>query len=251
MQRIGIMAAVHGEIATLLQQMDSVTVTRIGMRDYHQGVLHGKPCVVVLARMGKVAAAATAVTLIREFGVDNVLFTGLAGGIAGCTRIGDIVVATSLLHHDLDASPLFARHEIPLLDLSRIHADPDLSNLLEQAACDYLAFDWTNDMSAATREMFNLSTPSVHTGLIASGDQFVSSASAAQALCNTLPDVLCVEMEGAAVAQVCHEYSAPFAVLRTVSDRADDTASHDFNSFLTQVASHYSAGILRRAISLL
>lgn len=251
MQRIGIMAAVHGEIAALLEQMDSVTVSRIGMRDYHQGVLHGKPCVMVLARMGKVAAAATAVTLIREFGVDNVLFTGLAGGIAGGTRIGDVVVASSLLHHDLDASPLFARHEIPLLDLSRIHADPDLSALLEQAARDYLAFDWTHDISAATRQRFNLSSPSVHTGLIASGDQFISSVSAAQALRDTLPDVLCVEMEGAAVAQVCHEYSAPFAVLRTVSDRADDAAGHDFNSFLTQVASHYSGGILRRTISLL
>lgn len=251
MQRIGIMAAVHGEIAALLEKMGSVTVTRIGMRDYHQGVLYGRPCVVVLARMGKVAAAATTVTLIREFGVDRVVFAGLAGGIAGNARVGDVVVGSSLLHHDLDASPLFPRHEIPLLALSRIDADHGLSHLLEKAARDYLALDWEKDISVATRQAFNLSAPNVHTGLIASGDQFVSSAAAAQALRDTLPDVVCVEMEGAAVAQICHEYGTPFAIIRTVSDRADDEASHDFNSFLAHVASQYSAGILKRVICLL
>lgn len=251
MQTIGIMAAVQGEIAALLEKMETVTVTRIGMRDYHQGVLHGRPCVVVLARMGKVAAAATAVTLIREFGVQSVLFAGLAGGIAGNARIGDVVVGTMLLQHDLDASPLFPRHEIPLLALSHIETDPELSGLLSQAAQDYLAFDWEQEIPVTTRQAFRLSVPQVHQGLIASGDQFVSSATAAQALRERLPEVLCVEMEGAAVAQICHEYSTPFAIIRTVSDRADDDASHDFNSFLLQVASHYSAGILGRTISLL
>lgn len=251
MRTIGIMAAMHGEISALLQKMGSVRVTRIGMRDYHQGVLHGWPCVVVLARLGKVAAAATAVTLIREFDVQQVFFAGLAGGISQNAGIGDVVVGTTLLQYDLDASPLFPRHEIPLLALSYIQADPDLSGLLNQAAEDYFAFDWERDISAETREAFQLMAPEVHQGLIASGDQFVSSSSAAQALREMLPDVLCVEMEGASVAQICYEYGTPFAILRTVSDRADDHAIHDFNRFLTHVASHYSAGILERTIKML
>lgn len=248
MRTIGIMAALHAEIADLLNSMESVTTQRIGMRDYHQGLLHGQPCVLVLARVGKVAAAATAVTLIREFNVGQLIFTGLAGGVAGQARVGDIVIGTTLLQHDLDASPLFPRHEIPLLACSRLAADPSLSSALEQAAHDWLQHDWSQDVTAAARERFGLSAPRVHAGLIVSGDQFVNSVAAVQALRDELPEALCVEMEGAAVAQVCHEYGARFAVVRTVSDRADDSASHDFGGFLSAVASHYSSGILRRVL---
>ena len=251
MHRIGIMAAMHEEISGLLGQMGGATVRRIGMRDYHEGELYGRPCVVVLARLGKVAAAATAVTLIREFGVDRLIFTGLAGGLAGHVSVGDVVVGTSLLQHDMDASPLFPRHEIPLLGQRCIEADPALSRMMESSARAYLGLDWRGDISRAAQSVFGLSEPRVHAGLVVSGDQFVGSVTAAHALREELPDALCVEMEGAAVAQVCHEYGARFAVIRTVSDRADDTAGHDFNSFLTQVASHYSAGILRHLMAAL
>jgi len=251
MHRIGIMAALHEEIADLLDRMEAVTTRRIGMRDYHAGWLHGHACVVVLARIGKVAAAATAVTLIREFNVERLIFTGLAGGVAHHVSVGDVVVGDSLLQHDLDASPLFPRHEIPLLARSRISADADLRSRLERAARRYLAEDWSRDISPATRDAFKLSAPRVHIGLIVSGDQFVNDAAAVEALRGELPEALCVEMEGAAVAQVCHEYGARFALVRTVSDRADDDASHDFSGFLAAVASHYSAGILRRVFEAL
>lgn len=251
MQRIGIMAALHEEIADLLGRMESVQTRRIGMRDYHEGILHGRPCVAVLARVGKVAAAATAVTLIREFEVDRLLFTGLAGGVAGPVQVGDVVIGTVLLQHDMDASPLFPRHEIPLLACSRIPTDPGLSRALQEAARAYLEHDWADEIAPATRDAFSLAAPTVHTGLIVSGDQFVNSVAAVQALRNELPDALCVEMEGAAVAQICHEYGARFAIIRTVSDRADDTAGHDFSGFLAAVASHYSAGILRRVLDTL
>ena len=251
MHRIGIMAALHEEIADLLDRMEAVTTRRIGRRDYHTGLLHGQSCVVVLARIGKVAAAATAVTLIREFNVERLLFTGLAGGVAGHVNVGDVVVGSALLQHDLDASPLFPRHEIPLLARSRIPADAVLSSGLEHAARLYLEEDWPRDISPATRDAFRLSAPRVHVGLIVSGDQFMNCAAAVQALRSELPDALCVEMEGAAVAQVCHEYGARFAIVRTVSDRADDDASHDFSGFLAAVASHYSAGILRRVLDAL
>ncbi len=251
MQRLGIMAAVHDEIAHLLVDMTEVSTHRIGMRDYHVGNLYGQPSVLVLARMGKVAAAASTVTLLREFNVDRLVFSGLAGGLAAQARVGDVVVGTELLQHDLDSSPLFPRHEVPLLQRSRFPTDDALTRMLAAAANTYLAEDWQEDIPLAARDSFGLSQPRVHEGLIISGDQFVSSAVRAQALGRELPDALCVEMEGAAVAQICLEYGARFAVLRTVSDRADDAASHDFNRFLREVASHYSAGILKRMLHMM
>lgn len=251
MQRIGIMAALHEEIAALLERMEDVTTRTIGKRAYHIGQLHGRLCVVVLARIGKVAAAATTVTLIREFQVDRIVFSGLAGGLASQVRVGDVVIGTQLLQHDLDASPLFPRHEVPLLGCSRIFADSDLSAELELAARAYFEQDWETDIASATHEAFALSAPQVHCGLIVSGDSFVNSAQHVYELRTSLPEALCVEMEGAAVAQVCHEYGARFAIVRTVSDRADEAASNDFNSFLVAVASHYSAGILQRVLDAL
>jgi adenosylhomocysteine nucleosidase len=249
MGRIGIMAALHDEIAVLLAAMGpQVRVERVGLRDYHVGELSGRECVVVLARIGKVAAAATAVTLIREFNAEALIFTGLAGAVAGEVRIGDVVVATSLVQHDLDACPLFPRHEVPLLGRSHFEADAALSERLRQSARDYLAADFFADVGPETRSAFGLDRPRVHTGVIASGDSFMNNGDGVQALLAILPATLCVEMEGAAVAQICHEYDVPFAVVRTISDRADACASVDFSAFLTQVARFCSAGILRRCL---
>ncbi|WP_353151820.1 5'-methylthioadenosine/adenosylhomocysteine nucleosidase [Pollutimonas bauzanensis] len=247
MSTIGILAALHDEIATLLTAMGPDVVThRIGQRDYHVGMLSGRKCVLVLARVGKVAAAATAVTLIREFKASVVVFTGLAGAVADHVRVGDVVVAKSLLQHDLDARPLFAQYEVPLLGRSYFDADARLAALLAQCANEYLNEDLPNQISAVTRNSFGVDKPAVHSGTIISGDVFVSDTAAVAALRKDLPDALCVEMEGAAVAQICYEYGVPCGVLRTISDRADCTAGIDFGAFLAQVASFYSAGILRR-----
>ena len=249
MPPIGILAALHDEIASLLQDMGPDVVThRIGQRNYHVGVWHGRPCVVVLARIGKVAAAATTVTLIREFGVSAVVFTGLAGAVGSDVKVGDVVVAQSLLQHDLDARPLFPQYEVPLLGRSYFHADVSLSGLLAASAREYLAHDMPHEVSPALRDALGMQHPKVHCGTVISGDCFVNSPVQLAALQAALPDALCVEMEGAAVAQVCHEYEVPCAIVRTISDRADGTACVDFNRFLSEVASAYSAGILRRFI---
>ncbi|OZI26128.1 5'-methylthioadenosine/S-adenosylhomocysteine nucleosidase [Bordetella genomosp. 9] len=246
---LGIMAALHDEIAGLLAHMGpGAACRRIGMRDYYVGDLYGQPCVVVLARIGKVAAAATAVTLIREFDVRAVLFTGLAGGVAPGVNVGDVVIADALLHHDLDARPLFPQYEVPLLGVSRLPTDARMNGVLAQCAADYLALVLGRDVDAATRDLFAIGSPMLHRGLIASGDRFISDADTAGGVSSALPDALCVEMEGAAVAQVCHEYEIPCAVLRTISDRADIAAPVDFAGFLTHIASHYSNGIVSRFI---
>ena len=243
---LGILAAVADELDGLLALMGPARIERIGMRDYYIGRLGTRPCVAVLARIGKVAAAVTALTLIREFGARTLLFTGLAGGVGPGVKVGDIVIGTHLVQHDMDASPLFPRHEVPLLGHKAFHADDQWNDLLADCAHTYLVHDLSGDIEPSTRTDFSLMHPTVHRGLIASGDRFISSQHEAQALLDALPGLLCVEMEGAAVAQVCHEYGVPFAVIRTISDRADASADTDFIAFLQRVASRYCAGIFSR-----
>jgi len=244
---LGIVAALHEEIAALLAEMaPGARVERIGMRDYHVGRLYGQDCVIVLARIGKVAAAATTAALIHRFDVKAVVFSGVAGGLAHGLSVGDVVVADTLLQHDMDASPLFPRFEIPLLDRASFDAEPTLRDALVQAARDWLAEEMPAQVSAQLRDELRLSAPQVQVGQIVSGDRFVSSAGEVARLRDSLPQALAVEMEGAALAQVCHEYGVPFAVMRTLSDAADDSAHVDFPRFLRDVASHYSHGILRR-----
>ncbi|SSW65247.1 5'-methylthioadenosine/S-adenosylhomocysteine nucleosidase [Achromobacter veterisilvae] len=238
MGRLAILGALHEEIADLLAAMDSgAAVHRIAMRDFHVGTLWGTPCVIALSRIGKVAAAATASIVIREFGVSRVIFTGLAGGLHADVEVGDVVVAHTLMQHDMDARPLFGQHEIPLLGRVRFEADAGLSKLLQDSAADFVRDRGVADGAPRVQ-------PRVHAGLIATGDVFVSRAEEAQALRERLPDALCVEMEGAAMAQICYEFGIPFAVMRVISDRADHAAKADFTAFLENVARVYTAGIL-------
>jgi adenosylhomocysteine nucleosidase len=114
MPRIAIVGAMHQELQALLAAMpDERPVSRAG-REFWLGHLAGHEVVVVLSRIGKVAAATTATLLLSEFEVSRIVFTGTAGGLAPGVNVGDVVVADTLLQHDMDASPLFPRHEVPL-----------------------------------------------------------------------------------------------------------------------------------------
>lgn len=240
---IGLMGALHEELALVLQAMPDEQRVRVAGRDFWQGHWQGRPVVAVLSRIGKVAAATTATALIERFGVQSIVFTGVAGGLGEGVRVGDVVLAEALVQHDMDASPLFPRHEVPLYGRSRFAADVALSQALAQAAQQVLAQVGTH-VGAAVVAAFGLHAPRLHTGLIASGDRFVSTAAESRALRQALPEALAVEMEGAAVAQVCADYGVPFAALRTVSDRADDDAHADFSRFIREVASRYSLAML-------
>ncbi len=246
---IAIVAAMQEELATLLHDMGRSAERSVhGRREFFRGELWGTPCVAVLSRIGKVAAATTVTTLIHEFAVERIVFTGVAGGIGASARIGDVVVADELVQHDFDASPIFPRHEIPLLGITRFAADAALTARIAQAVQAYLAHDLVRDIDASTRAEFGLAAPQCLRGLVASGDEFVSDARRVAQLRADFPDLLAVEMEGAAVAQVCHEFGLPFAVMRTISDAADDSAHVDFTRFVGAVASRYSHGILRRLL---
>lgn len=220
-------------------------------REFWQGDLQGQPVVLALSRIGKVAAATTATALIERFGVRRMVFTGVAGGMGMEVKVGDVVVATDFMQHDLDVSPLFPRYEVSFYGKTRFASDAGLTALLFEAACRALeSEDEKGQASLATRQFPGAR---VHRGQIASGDRFVSGTGESRALLAALAgaghEVLAVEMEGAAVAQVCLDYGVPFAAVRTISDRADDSAHVDFQRFVNEVASRYAHAIVLRLLS--
>jgi adenosylhomocysteine nucleosidase len=223
---LAIVSAMHQELAAVLALMPDEKKQLAAGREFWVGHLHGQEVVAVLSRIGKVAAATTATALIERFGVDRIVFTGVAGGLAPGVKVGDVVIAGSFLQHDLDASPIFPRHEVPLYGTSRFETDVALSDALAAAARQALP---------GTRQ---------HRGLVVSGDRFVATTAESRALQAELPEALAVEMEGAAIAQVCRDYGVPFAAVRTISDRADDAAHGDFTKFVEEVASRHSAAIV-------
>ena len=234
-------------LSDLLSQRE--WLTHAGRR-FITGVMGDQRVVLALSGIGKVAAATTATALIERFGVQRMVFTGVAGGVGTGLQVGDVVLGSHYVQHDMDASPLFPRFEVPLYGVAHFTGDAQLLAALSIAAHAYAA----GPGSVRSGDALDAETPApagrekrfaVHTGLIASGDRFVSSALEAQALCAALPQALCVEMEGAAVAQVCHDYAVPFAAVRTISDRADDSAHVDFPAFVRDVAGPYAVGILR------
>lgn len=244
--RLGIISALQEEQQGLVEAMQGPAKLIHGMREYTRGRIGAIEAVCVLSRIGKVAAATTASMLIERFGVTHVLFTGVAGAGHAGVRVGDIIVADSLLQYDMDASPLFPRFEVPLTGLAHFQTDLNLTNRLADSAARFLEHDFEATIDAAERGQFALGQPRVYRGLIASGDQFISSAQRINALGEALPGLLAVEMEGAAVAQVCFEMGVPFAVMRTISDNANEAAATDFMRFVSVVASRYAFQIVTR-----
>lgn len=200
-------------------------------RRFRRGYWQGRPMVLVQSGIGKVAAATTAALLLERFDAGALLLTGVAGGLADGVQVGDIVIADALLQHDLDVSPIFPRWQVPSHGRARFDTDAAMAAKMAAAAEQVLA---ERPASGAR----------VHRGLIVSGDRFVSSRAEAASLRAALPDALAVEMEGAAMAQVCADYGRPLAVMRTISDRADDDAHADFTRFLDEVASPVSRALV-------
>ncbi len=243
MKKIAIVSAMHEELSAVLARLPDEQKVVVAGREVWSGHWHGHAVLAVLARIGKVAAATTATLLIERFGVDAVVFTGVAGGLGDGVAVGDVVIGDRFLQHDMDASPLFPRYEVPLVGLSRFPADRLLSDRLSEAAQRVL-IDPVAALGDAAVQEFGLQRPRLHRGLVISGDRFVATTAESTQLRADLPDALAVEMEGAAIAQVCHDYGVRFAAVRTISDRADDAAHVDFARFVREVASRYSVATL-------
>lgn len=240
-----ILSALPEEQGGLVQALEQREQFYYAGREFWRGRLYGQAVVLGLSGIGKVAAATTAVVLFERLGVQHIVFTGVAGGMGEGVQVGDVVVATQFLQHDMDASPIFPRWEVPGYGCTRFTCDPGLSTLLFEAAHAYLAntrIEFTPQSSGMTH------TPRVHQGLIVSGDRFVSTSAESVALRTVLTaaghQALAVEMEGAAVVQVCCNFDKPFAAVRTISDRADDSAHVGFPHFIREVARPYADHII-------
>jgi adenosylhomocysteine nucleosidase len=242
-RRLALVAAMEPELHVLRAALADAQIEHHAGRAFHCGRLDGHQVVLVRSGIGKVAAAATAMLLADRYGVDALLFTGVAGGLAPGVRVGDVIVARELLQHDMDASPLFPRHEVPLTGRARFPTDAPLSDALLQAAGAALEAERIG--FAASLAELGIQEPALHEGLVVSGDRFVTAAAERAALHAELPDALAVEMEGAAVAQICHDCDLPFALLRSVSDRADPSAAVDFGRFVAEVAGPLAAAVVR------
>jgi adenosylhomocysteine nucleosidase len=145
---------------------------------------------------------------------------------------------------------MISRFELPLLNRVYVDSDPELTELAGKAVTNLLNKGVENMVGEEAVKEFNLA-PSLYFGDIASGDQFINSNEKREEILGLLPDVLCVEMEGAAVAQVCLEFNVPFTVIRTISDTADHNARVDFNKFIVEVANAYSRAIIGEILRLI
>ena len=248
---IAIVSAMKEELSKLVEIMNGEPTT-VGSRVFWHATWHGHNVIAVLSGIGKVAAATTVSTLIERFAVKEVIFSGVAGGLGDDVKVGDVVVAKELVQHDFDASPLFPRYEIPLYERSHFPSSPVQHQCLVQAAKASLP----GLVQAMKGEHLlaglgvNTQQISVHEGLVVSGDQFISNLAQRDDLRARLPDALAAEMEGAAVAQVCFDFKVPFAAVRVISDRADDSAGLNFTQFIEEVAAPYGAHVIQTYLDL-
>jgi adenosylhomocysteine nucleosidase len=245
-RKIGIMGAVQEEVADVIALLSNPKETIIGKRKYISGEINHIPTVVVFSRWGKVAAATTVSALIHKFQITELIFTGVAGAISPDLNIGDIVLGKRLIQHDMDSRPMYKQFEIPLLNKIFFEADENHMKIAESAINNLLETNnFHSIFSSEILQEFNLTNPQLKIGDIASGDVFFSNTQQKETLYEQLPSVLCVEMEGAAVAQVCYEYEIPCTVIRTISDTADEKSHIDFSSFIRHISSIYSAQIIQ------
>ena len=238
--KLGIIGAMDIEVQTLASLMmsenggDCPKPVHIATLDFYDGMLCGVPAVVVKSGIGKVNAALCAQRLVLEFGVTHIINTGIAGAMASGLGVFDIVVSNAALYHDVDATGFgYKPTQIPQMNESVFPADPILIATAEKA--------FAKTDAAKNHTLVE--------GLVASGDQFISSGAVKnriKELCNPA----CVEMEGAAIAHACYLNSIPFVIIRAMSDMADDgeETAYKFND---KDAAEQSAAIVIEMCKLL
>ena len=229
--KIGILGAMDQEVALLQASLDNPEVVEWKHLTFYTGSLHGVEVVVVKCGIGKVAAAVATTALVDRFAPDYVVNTGSAGGFDTELNIGDLVIATSVLHHDIDITHFgYAPGQAAGMPAT-YESDETLILAAEQAA--------EQSLDVTTKR-----------GLICTGDSFIGSDEAAARLREAFPTMAAVEMEGAAIAQTCFMLSTPFLVIRSLSDIAGKTSTVSFQSYLEKAAKH-SAELVMQMIAVL
>lgn len=216
---IGIIGAMAVEVEGLIAAMENKSPETVSRMTFWRGTLAGVECVVAQCGAGKVNSAVCAQTMILRYGASPIINTGVAGGVGSrAVRIGDLVVAEGVTQHDYDTTPIDGDkgRDLPILGRSVLETDARVSGLL--AGC--------------AREVYN---GNVHRGLIATGDQFIGGKERLHAIAERTGAIAC-EMEGGSIGQACALADVPFAVLRAISDNADDNAVDDFPKFAKESA---------------
>lgn len=217
MKTIGIIGAMEIEIISLKEKIDVISAKNIIGLDFFIGKMNGNNVVLVRSGVGKVNAAICTQILIDMFAVDYVINIGVAGAISKELEIGDIIISEDCVQHDFDTSALGDEPGfISGIDITYFHADPELIKISVEAA----------DKLSAVR---------VVTGRIASGDHLVMDSEMKAKIWNRFKAV-CVEMEGAAVAHAAYANRIPFVVIRSISDKADNSSAADYDKFVKSSA---------------
>ncbi len=226
-QTIGIIGAMDKEIELLKSALHNMQTHTFGQMTVYTGELSGKRVCLSLSGIGKVNAAIATTLLIQYFTPDVVINTGSAGGLATGLAVGDVVIGTETAHHDVNVTAFgYVHGQVPRLP-ARFASDTALIELAQSAAAAQ-----------------NLP---VRTGLIVSGDQFISDETVRDNIIAHFPDAQVVEMEAAAIAQTCAVLNTPFVIVRAVSDTADGAAAVSFETFL-ETAAVSSANMVRHLI---
>ena len=228
---IGIIGAMHDEVELLQEEMQAEEIVEKAGMLFHKGVLCGKEVVVVQSGIGKVNAALCAQILVDVFEVDTLINTGIAGSLDAQIDIGDMVISTDAVQHDVDTTVFGDPYgQIPNMDTFSFPADEKLVKLAKQV----------NEEANPDIQTF--------TGRIVSGDQFIASNEKIKWLRDTF-NAYCTEMEGASVAHVCYTLNVPFVIIRAISDKANHEANVDYGEFVKVAAKNSKTiveGILRK-----
>lgn len=217
---LGIIGAMEEEVTGLKQNMTVEKTVKRASMEFLQGTLAGKPVVVVRCGIGKVNAAICTQILADEFKVDAIVNTGIAGSLKNEINIGDIVLSTDALQHDMDATGFgYDYGVIPRMETSVFKADEKLITLAK-ACCEEV-----------NPEI------SVFTGRVVSGDQFISDKTKKDWITEHFQGY-CTEMEGAAIAQTAYLNQVPFLIVRAISDKADNSAQMDYAEFERKAIEH-------------
>ena len=217
---LGIIGAMEEEVAGLKENMIVERTVQRASMEFLQGNLEGKPVVVVRCGIGKVNAAICTQILVDEFHVDAIVNTGIAGSLKNEINIGDIVLSTDTLQHDMDATGFGYEYGIiPRMETSCFKADEKLITLAKEC-CEKVNPDI-----------------SVFTGRVVSGDQFISDKTKKDWISEHFQG-FCTEMEGAAIAQAAYLNQIPFLIIRAISDKADNSAQMDYAEFERKAIIH-------------
>ncbi|MEO4052201.1 5'-methylthioadenosine/S-adenosylhomocysteine nucleosidase [Solibacillus sp. CAU 1738] len=227
--KIAVIGAMEQEVELLRNALTNTEVTTISNSEYTTGVYEGKEVVLLKSGIGKVNAAMSTTILLNEFQPDVVINTGSAGGFDEALEVGAIVISDEVRHHDVDVT-IFGYEIGQMAGMPAAYkSDEKLMEIAKQAVTE------------VGEHQYGI-------GLICSGDVFMNDPARVAEVRKQFPQMKAVEMEAAAVAQVCYQFGTPFVVIRALSDIAGKESNISFDEFLPVAAKH-STEIVLKAIT--